>query len=344
MWNPFRRKKINQSSHSTEHQSNRVDALANELQQEGRIKDLEHELERLDYSSLSKIEKEAWWHLYGIVAFQDGHDNEALQRFQEAYNKFPNSAQIRFSLGQQYIRTGDIEKGFSLFKTCRFPDVSREYALAQARYAYLWDRHEDGKLFLRPFFDAYKQVKILDDHFLYVRGLPFFSQWWSYLTAFAILSDDYEEIDSITKYVSKSCSDYDFDYLQVELEAYKNDKPQILLETLEKRLRDMSGGNFPTGYTRMNIAVIKSRNSESAEAAESILSNVELSEQDFPWLYDIRTLAQAEASHRLGDSISEEKHIKAFMTKQSMLFEPDIALNFHLLRYQEILKIEFLGK
>ena len=344
MWNPFRRKIKNQSSQLNEHQSNRVDDLANELQQEGRIKDLEHELKHLDYSSLSKIEKETWWHLYGIVAFQDGHDNEALQRFQEAYNKFPDSAQIRFSLGQQYIRTGAIKKGFDLFKTCRFPEVSREFALAQARYAYLWNRHEDGKLFLRPFFDAYKQVKILDDHFLYVRGLPFFSQWWSYLTAFAILSDDFEEIESVTKYVSKSCSDYDFDYLQVELEAYKNDKPQILLEMLEKRLENMSGDNFPTCYTRMNIAVIKSRMSESIEAAHSILSSVELSEQDFPWLNDIRTLALAEVAHRLGDSINEKEHIKAFIAKQTMLFEPDIALNFHLLRYQERLKIELFGK
>ena len=30
---------------------------------------------------------------------------------------------------------------------------------------------------LRPFLGAYKQLKILDDHFLYIRGMPFFGTW-----------------------------------------------------------------------------------------------------------------------------------------------------------------------
>lgn len=222
--------------------------------------------------------------------------------------------------------------------------MTSEYALAQARYAYLWSRYEDGRLFIRPFFDAYKQVKILDDHFLYVRGLPFFGRSWAYLAAFAILSGESEELESVTKFVVKNCQDYDFDYLQAELKAYREDNPQHLLEALEKQLSSMPEGNFPTGYTRMNIAVVKARAATTVEAARDVLASVELSEQDFPWLEDIRTLALAEAAHRLGDSVLENERVEAFLVRQPMLFEPDIALNFHLLRYQETLKSKVSGQ
>jgi tetratricopeptide (TPR) repeat protein len=178
MWNLFRRKREGGRGPAAAHPSDRVHELANTLQREGRAKELEGELTKLDLQTLSTGELESWWHLYGITAFQDGREAEALARFQKGYERFPASVLIRFSLGQQYIRTGAVDEGFALFRAGRFPEIPREYALAQARYAYLWNRYDDGFRFLRPFFDAYQELKILDDHFLYVRGLPFFGQWW----------------------------------------------------------------------------------------------------------------------------------------------------------------------
>lgn len=346
MWNPFRKKSTTDKDQAgiKPNQGNGVDELANTLQREGRIKDLESELKKLNQSSLSLAEQESWWHLYGIIAFQDGRDTEAMERFQEAYKKFPESAQIKFSLGQQYIRAQAPDKGFELFRTCIFPEVPCEYALAQARYAYIWGRYDDGQLFIRPFFDAYKKIKILDDHFLYVRGLPFFGRWWAYLAAFAILSGKLNELESVTKFVTKNCHDYDFDYLQLELQAYRDDKPGHLLEVTEKRLGTEPEGNFPTGYARMRIAVIRARATTSFEDAKGLLVSVKLSEQDFPWLEDIRTLALAEAAHRFGEVLLEQEHVVAFLKRQPMLFEPDIALNFHLLRYQENLKSRAVSK
>lgn len=317
---------------------NRVDELADNLQLEGRDHDLERELLKLDQDSLSRVEQESWWHLFGIVAFRDGREADALERFREAYEKFPKSAPIRFSLGQQYIRARDPEKGFTLFRTVKFPDVPREYALAQARYAYLGSRYEDGLLFLRPFFEAYKQVKILDDHFLYVRGLPFFGSWWASWAALSILSDNLDELESITQFVIENCHDYDFAYLRKELEAYRLDRPEILLEDLQERLGGMLEGDFSTGYTRMMIAAIRARAASTFEEAKHLITGVKLSEQDFPWLEDIRTLAFAEAAHRFDQISLEEQFRKRFLIRQPMLFEPDIALNFSLLRYQENLK------
>lgn len=338
MWNLFHKKLDKSKADATPRQVNRVDDLANGLQKSGRIQDLESELATLNRSSLSPAELESWWHLYGIVAFQEGRDSEALERFKEAYSRFPESATIRFSLGQQHIRARDPERGFELFRTCIFPAVSREYALAQARYAYIWSRYDDGLLFVRPFFETYKQIKILDDHFLYVRGLPFFGTWWAYLASFAILSGQPGELESVTKSVTETCYDYDFAYLQKQLMAHLDDDPLCLLSAAEGRLRSMPEGNYPTGYTRMHIAVIKARAADTLNGSRQILEDVMLSEQDFRWLEDIRLLALAEAAHRFSETSLEQDYVLEFIKRQPMLFEPDIALNFHLLRYQEHLK------
>jgi hypothetical protein len=168
--------------------------------------------------------------------------------------------------------------------------------------------------------------------------LPFFGRWWSYLAAFSVLSRDHNELESVTGYAVQNCHDYDFDHLQKELRAYLDDAPEVLLAALEQRLLNMPAGRFPSGYTRMNIAIIKARSATNFEHAQELLADVSLSDGDSPWLSDIRTLALAEAAHRLGKPAIEVNHVESFLTRQPMLFEPDIAVNFHLLRYQENLK------
>lgn len=196
---------------------------------------------------------------------------------------------------------------------------------------------------LRPFFKAYQELKILDDHFLYVRGLPFFGAWWSYLAAFSILGGDTKELEGVTAYVSDNCHDYDFEYLKAELVSYRDDKPEVMLPFVEKRLEG-TRADFPNGYSFMKRAVIKGRTAASQKEAEDLLDSVELKGNDFPWLVDIRTLAKAEIAHRFSQPDLETKRLDEFMAKQVMLFEPDIALNFHLLRYQERLKPRFQTK
>ena len=88
----------------------------------------------------------------------------------------------------------------------------------------------------------------------------------------------------------------------------------------------------------MNIAVIRARQVGTVAEAEEILDTVGLTDRDFHWLHDIRTLAKAEIAHRLNNGEAERECVEAFFVRQPMLFEPDIALNFHLLRYQELLK------
>ena len=316
---------------------NRVDQLANNLYRTGRAHELEGELQKLDYSSLSPGEQEAWWHAYGICALQAGHEQDALRRFTEAYAKFPDSPSIRFSLGQQYIRTGQASLGFELFRACAFPRISREYTLAQARYAYLFDRYEDGFLFLRPLFDAYQQLRVLDDHFLYMRGLPFFGTAWAYLAAFAMLSGNFAELEAITRYVVENCHDYDLEQMQAQLHACRDGVLDDLLRCRQTRLASLPA-NFPRGYGRIAIAVIQARQASSFEEAQRFLGEVPLTAEDFPWLEDVRTLAIAAVAHHFAIEATERSQREAFLERQPMVFEPDHAVNFLLLRYQEQLK------
>jgi tetratricopeptide (TPR) repeat protein len=334
LWNPFKKK----DRTAAPEVANRVEDLADSLHQDGRAGELESELQKFDQGSLSDQEQRSWWHLYGITAFQRGDHVESLERFLEGYKRYPDSPQIRFSLGQQYERTGNLDEAFRLFSEGQFPELPRDFVLAQARYAYLWDRYEHGRKFLVPFFDAYKKLKILDDHFLYVRGVPFFGTAWSYLAAFSLLSGEWDELEAVTRYAEKHCRSYDFDEVKLELRAHREDRPELLIPSLEKGLRLRADSKVPNGYFHMNIAVAQARLSTSASEAEAVINKVWLMENDLKWLEDIRTLAKAEIAHRFAQPEVEQERIAEFLQRQPMLFEPDIALSFHLLKYQEGLK------
>ena len=311
--------------------------MANDLQSKGQIEKLEDGLLKIKKGPLNEKEVESWHHLYGICAFQQGEHEVASERFNEGLDACPNSSQIRFSLAQEYIFLLQPEKAFPHFDNCLFPEVSREFTLAMSRYAYLFSEHERGINYLNRFFEIYKEVKVQDDHFLYVRGLPFFGTAWSHLAAHCLLSGNEEKLKSITTDISSCCHDYDFDFLNKELEAVLNNDFRNMVEPLNSRLYEIRKYKGSTSYTDFKIALFESYSSKSYQEALDKINLVELSSDDFPWLEDIRTLAKAEAAHRFNHD-SESGLISSFLQNQSMLFEPDHAVSFGLLAYQEVIK------
>ena len=330
-WNPFKKKSIDPNR-------NIVDELANSLQRNGKISILETELTKLKLGDLNKKEIESWHHMYGICAFQAGNHLEASERFRNGLIQCPDSSEIKFSLAQEYIFLGQPEKAFPLFDECLFPRVPREFALAMSRYAYLFSDHERGIKYLEKFFDMYKEVKILDDHFLYIRGLPFFSVSWSHLAAHSILSGNEDRLKQITSDMEKVCHDHNFETLYKELEGLITGNFSNLISSLVENRRELVKYSAPTGYTDIRIAVLESFNRKSYPEALDVLDTVRLSKNDFPWLEDMRVLAKAEAAHRFEDTEAENKWLGIFLSKQAMLFEPDHAVSFGLLKYQELLK------
>lgn len=317
---------------------NRVDELAARLWRENRLPDLEDELSSFDLPELEDDERESWHHLWGIAAFRRGDHAVALERFSKGHRAFPNSGMIAFSLGQEFEHFGEIAWMIELFDRFRFPEIPSGYALAQARYAYLWDLPEKALQYTLPILEAYHSLGVADDNFLYMRDLPFFGQTWSYLGAFLELTNGLPRLRGITEEAQRRLSDYDFERLLFFLGCVESGDFSGFVERRKRAAADARERGFPSGYLAMQATVMESREADSVDLAEEVLATVELGEGDFPWLEDIRLLARCTAAERANDLEREAALRERFLDCQWLLFEPDHAFNFRLLGYQEKLK------
>ncbi|HJX66359.1 MAG TPA: hypothetical protein VJ860_20680 [Polyangia bacterium] len=318
------------ASRNQKSQRNRIDEMANRLAQAGRVEEIERELERFDPKRLEGAELESWYHIWGIEAFRRGGRRQAFARFQEARNACQNSNQIAFSLAQEHEFRGEAAEMFSLFDACRFPKVPASYALAQARYAYLWSDLTRAQAYIAPIFEAYWSLRIADDTFLYLRGLPFFSQTWAYAAAFQELSGRLDQLEKETREAAGRLVDFDGAPAVKFVQA-------VRANDFSEYLREPGRG---TAYERTRAAVLLSSGMATQEDAAVALNDVKLGPGDFPWLSDMVLLARCAAASRWGDP-REESLAAEFFLKQPLLFEPDHAFNFRLLGYQEKLKARY---
>jgi tetratricopeptide (TPR) repeat protein len=190
--------------------TNSIDELVNRLQSEGKADTLEDVLRELDPNCLSGAERESWYQLWGIMAFRRGDRVEAFARFVAARAAIPESSRIAFSLAQEHEYRGELDQMFQLFDDHRFPSLPASYAFLQARYAYLWDDFDRGLRYVEPILQAHFNLKIADDMFLYMRGMPVFSQTWAYLAAFYELKGDLGLAVQLTQDARHKLIDYDF--------------------------------------------------------------------------------------------------------------------------------------
>jgi tetratricopeptide (TPR) repeat protein len=334
----WKRKKKTQP---TEPGENGIDALANRLQQEGKIDQLESELGKFNPDSLEGAERESWYHLRGIVPFQQGNRPLAFERFQEGVRQCPDSGSMLFSLGQEYEFKGETQQMFECFDKALFPRLPAQYALTQARYAYLWGYTDKGWSYVEPLISVYFDLKILDTTFLHIRGLPFFQETWAYLAAFSQLDGEFGKLTELTIRAEAECHDLDFEYLKAELEGFRSGDFSALKEKLRSSIQESEASKFPCGYQAMRLNVLLAQEAAGPQEAMRLLDSVTLAPNDLPWLDDMRLLAKCEQASKVGNAEHEAEHRAQFMARQPLLFEPDNAIKFNLLRYQESLKDDF---
>jgi hypothetical protein len=319
-------------------QENRIDALVGQLQKEGRLPDLEPELRKFDPTSLEGMEQESWHHYYGIVSFLAGNRAQAFERFQEGLRICRNSAKLSFSLGQEYEYKADIENMFACSDRAKFPGISGAYVMAQARFAYLWNRNTKGIEYLQPLVEVCRRLRILDGTFLYIRQIPDFDQIWSTKAAFHYLLGDVPGLRVMTEHMERTCLDFDFERLRLKLTGMETGDDSPLQERLRADIADATKNGWPTGYLKLQLRVLEAQSEDDPEAAERTLDAVEFDENDYPWLDDMRLLAKCELAQRAGEEAREAGLQTEFFKRQPMLFEPHNAINFNLLVYQENLK------
>jgi tetratricopeptide (TPR) repeat protein len=318
------------------------DDLANRLQREGKTDQLERELQQYSVSKLSDKDKESYFHLWGIAAFRRRDRAEAFRRFREGLEACPDSQSLLFSLGQEHEYRCEIDRMFECFDRCSFPTTPFQFMLAAARYAYLWNRPDKGAAYVEPIAGAYFTLGIADDHYVYVRGLPFFSQTWNYLVAFALLTEDFRSTDGYFTRAAQQLSEYDFQSTQRFYECVKRDDYAPAIEQVEARLKEWDS-RFPAGYLRVQLAALKARRAGNIGDALAALEEVRPGANDFPWLVDVLTIHKAWAYKRMGDTASEAAEVERFLARQPMLLEPDHAVSFAFLPYQETLKPRYQG-
>ena len=315
----------------------RIAEMANKLAEADKLDQLEAKLDKRGQRGLTARELETWHHLYGICAFRREEHQLAVERFQHGLEACQYSQLIRFSLAQEYIFLGEPAQAFEIFDLCRFPNLPSQYVMAMSRYAYLFSDYARGIKYIQPIIGTYLDLKILDDNFLYMRGLPFFSEVWAYLAVHCKLSGQLDMLERITVEVRRTCADYDFALLELEQDAVLSGDHARLARFIEDRVAEARQAGWPVEYLELTLAVWKAQAAASYEQAAGSLNAWQPSLEVPPWLDDVRLLAKAQAAHRF-DRPEEETLAGEFFLRQRQLMEPNHALNFHLLDYQEVLK------
>ena len=317
-----------------------VDRLVEEYGRAGRWTELGGVLDRMDRRNLPKADQEAWYHARGIVEFRTNHRARATEIFQEGVQQFPASGWLNFGLGQEYEAQGRIDEMAACFDRVPLKDVGGAGVLAISRYYYLWNRFELGQQSIQPIFDRYYELKIADDMFLYMRGLPMFDVSFGCRATFAKLAGRIEQARSELARARLELSDVTFDHYELDLEATATGKWEPVLAYLESLLSSIDA-RMPTGQLRMKLALLRSRAATTVETALAELDAVRLTPDDHAWLEDVRTLARAELFRRFDTPDREQATLSEFWTRQAMLFEPNHAFNFGLIDYQETLKARY---
>jgi hypothetical protein len=290
---------------------------------------------------LAAGEQEVWYRARGIVEFRLNHRARAREIFEEGVGQFPTSGWLNYGLGQEYEAQGRIDEMAACFAHVRLEQVGSPTVLAMARYDYLWNRFELGQVVIQPIFDRYYELKIADDMFLYMRGLPMFDESFGYRATFARLAGKLDQARYELARARSVLSDLDVERHELNLEATRTGNWEPVLADLESLLKSLDA-RMPTGQLRMKRALLRARAEDRVVgAALAELDAVHLTKDDHAWLEDIRTLARAELYHRFDMPDREQSALSEFWPRQAMLFEPNHAFYFGLIDYQETLKPDY---
>ena len=294
----------------------------------------------MDRGRLADGEHEMWYRARGIVEFRTNHRARAREIFEEGVGQFPTSGWLNYGLGQEYEAQGRIDEMAACFRHVRLEKVGSPTVLAMARYYYLWNRFELGQVVIQPIFDRYYDLKIADDMFLYMRGLPMFDEAFGYRATFARLAGKLDQARYELARARSELSDLDVERYELNVEATATGNWEPVVADLESLLKSLEPGT-PAGQLTMKRAVLRARAERKTEAAVAVLDAVHLTAVDHAWLADIRTLAHAELYHRFGMTDREQEALAEFWPPQAMLFEPNHAFNFGFIDYQETLKARY---
>jgi tetratricopeptide (TPR) repeat protein len=294
-------------------------------------------LDRIDPQELDEPQAIRWHTSRGAAAERLGRRDEAVSAYNEGLRRHPDSSTLHAIVGRVFEEEGRFDEALQHFRRVRLGDGGGSAVMTAARYCYLWNALEDAIALHAQIFDAYFSLGIADDTFLYIRGLPFFSQAYGAQAAVLVLSGSADEAKDLLERAETQLSDLaGIEDERLTLEATLG-RPTGLLESLSGEAQPDGDDEF-SGYSRMQLATWRARGSDQPAEAERWLESVTVREDDFPWLEDIRLLASIAAARKAGKLQQDDPRVAQLFERQRRLFEPEHAFHFGLLDEQEILK------
>ena len=326
-----------------------IDELAERHASTGQFDRLAIALDEIDPSALTPADAESWYRYRGIAEWRQGHA-EAIKWFEAGLKRLPESGVLAFALGQSLQERGRWPEAMATFAAVRFgrtpaqqslglSAVEARYIMTIARYCYLWGAFDDGLAHLQPFLDAYGQLRIADDTFLYLRGLPFAHEVLETEFVMCLLVDAPDRAQQTLQWAERRLSDIDLRQDRLCLQAWISGDWRPLQAALREQGRKLNEfTKAHRAYIDTQLATIDTRFSPSITAGQARLDEVNVGPADFPWLADLKPLAVFGLASRFGDDGLREAAAAEFLQHQPLLFEPHHVFNFGLFGVQEPLR------
>lgn len=112
-------------------------------------------------------------------------------------------------------------------------------------------------------------------------------------------------------------------------------------EHLKTSVAEAARNEWPVGYQSLQYHILEAQSEADPLVAKRALDSVNFGPNDFPWLEDMKLLAKCELAHRANPEARETELRAQFFMRQPLLYEPDSALDFTLLTYQEDFKGQY---
>ncbi len=300
---------------------------------------LKAKLSEIREDDLNPNELESLLDMKGVLEARFGDINRAIKIYKDACEKIPNSSAFNYKLALLLEKNGEMDTAFNYFsKLTSEEDLNVYPTLTIVRLYYLWGYYTEGLELIQSILKDYYEIGIIDDHFVSMRGYPFYGEILANLAVFAKLTKNpnlvFEEIEK----AKKELKDYPFGKLEDELNAFMSGDWTERTDQLKKELKQLKEYKSPLGYNLVLLELIRARQASSYDEAIQNFNSVKITEYDFPWLKDIVNLGKAEAANRFNKIEDEQKYQKEFFEKQPLLFEPNHVFRFGLIEYQEKLK------
>lgn len=314
-----------------------IESILDKYANAGDFNSIIKELDSLDLETLPANLKEDWYFFRGVSEMRLNNRDKAMAIFETGFEKIPTSQRLAFSIGQEYEYKGDKDNATEYFTKVKYSHQTAEFYNRIMQYFYLWGKYDQGIKMTQPILDTIYGLGIIDDTFLHIRELPFFSQIYPVKIVFSYLDSGSVDKDEFNKYKERFGAD-EVEQIENLMTSLINKDYEPILASTQTILDRVRKDKFPSAFQELQIALFQNKTENNLDTGLNRIDTITIGDNDFPWLNDIKTLGKAELAERLGDKQKENELLDKYFETQLLMFEPFISFDFGLVDYQETIK------